>query len=50
VDVVGARGIVEDRERFCGYVVSQWTDCQTRDCPAVFGELLIVFNCGVLSF
>jgi hypothetical protein len=28
----------------------QWTDSRTRDCPGVFGELLIVFSCSVLSF
>jgi hypothetical protein len=28
----------------------KWTDSLTMDCPDVFGELLIVFNCSVLSF
>jgi hypothetical protein len=30
--------------------VCKWTDSPTMDFPDVFGELLIVFNCGVFSF
>jgi hypothetical protein len=35
-----------------GYKVlaCKWADNPTSDCPAVFEELLIVFNCSVLSF
>jgi hypothetical protein len=31
-------------------VTCKRTDSQTMDCLDVFGELLIAFNCSVLSF